>query len=216
MCACYFAIFISHNIYRSRYNESCGGLFNFGLILLYELTKIIIPPQDKMNAFRFNSLLRKLNNDTGAFEQIYSEYYPVVVLHIQRCYGNLVVAEDIAQDLFLKLLNITPNDTIKYPTAWLFKLAENIAVDEIRKHTCEAPLKDIVPAPFNIDVLIQNADLKTYFLSLDETSQKILYMFYWEGYSFKEIAIELNLKYSSLRVKVFRAYSKLKNKMKHF
>lgn len=169
-----------------------------------------------MNDLKFNSLLRKMNNDVKAFEQIYSEYYPVVVLHIKRCYGNLVAAEDIAQELFFKLLNLTPVDTIKYPTAWLFKLAENIAVDEIRKHTCEVPLKDLAPAPFNIDVLIQNADLNTYFLSLDETSQKILYMFYWEGYSFKEIAIELNLNYSSLRVKVFRAYSKLKNIMKHF
>lgn len=168
-----------------------------------------------MEPTKFNRLFRKLNTDKNAFEQIYSEYYPLVVIHIRSCYGNLVSAEDVAQDLFFKLLNFDQQDNITHPTAWIFRLAENIAVDKIRKSNHELPLKEMVSTPLNMDTHIDDGELKIYFMGLDETTQKILYMYYWEGYSLKEISLELGIKYANLRVKVSRAYSKLKKKMQH-
>ena len=168
-----------------------------------------------MYAAKFNRLLNKLNTDKKALGQIYCEYYPKIVLHIRRCFGNHITAEDTAQDLFIKLMTLEHNQYIEHPTAWLFKLAENMVIDEIRKSHEEIPLNEMMTASFDVNLLVKDESLRTYFLSLDPITQKALYMHYWEGYSFREIADELKISYGNLRVKVCRAYSKLKTILQH-
>ncbi len=165
-----------------------------------------------MNQAKFNRLFRKYNKSKKAFEQIYSEYYPQIVLHLKRRFGNLISAEDIAQEFFLKLLSVDNSQKVDFPTAWLYKLCDNMAIDEIRSKHTEIPIDDLQVSS-NINALPTDEEVKKYFMFLDETSQKILYMYYWEGYSLKEIAAELNISYSNTRTKACRAYKKFKEKM---
>ncbi len=163
-----------------------------------------------MNANKFNKLFRKLNTDVKAFEQLYNEFYPKIVFHLRRCFGNQISAEEIAQELFLKLLKLEQKETINNPTAWLFTLAENLAKNTLDKIYFDLPLHPTFPAPFDIDSLILSEDMKKYLSALDKTSQTILYMHFWEGYSFKEISDVLGIEYVNLRKRVSRAYAELK------
>ena len=52
--------------------------------------------------------------------------------------------------------------------------------------------------------------MKKYLSALDKTSQTILYMHFWEGYSLKEVADVLGIEYANLRKRVSRAYAELK------
>lgn len=45
---------------------------------------------------------------------------------------------------------------------------------------------------------------------LDEISQKIIYLNYWERYSLKDVAVILNMSYGNVRQIACRAYKKLK------
>lgn len=164
-----------------------------------------------MNPDKFNRLFKNLNTDKKAFEEVYTEYYPLTVLHLRRCYGNLISAEDIAHDLFVKLLKMEQRDYIEHPLSWVYKLADNMAVDEIRKHK-DVPLNELLSTPVNMEFISDKEEIKEYFSQLDESEVKILYMHFWEGYSFKEIAEILDIKYSNVRVKVCRAYKKFRDK----
>lgn len=164
-----------------------------------------------MNANKFNALLRKLNTDKKAFELLYAEFYPKTVFHLRRCFGNVVPAEDIAQDLFLKLLQLQQKEPVRNPTAWIFALSENLAKDALQKIHFELPLSETLSdASPDTDKIIANAELKKFFSTLDKTSQKILYMHYWEGYTLKEIAENLGISYMVLRKQVSRVYKNLK------
>lgn len=165
-----------------------------------------------MNANKFNALLKKLNTDKKSFESIYEEFYPKIVFHLRRCFGNTVSAEDIAQELFLKLLHLNQKEAVRNPTAWLFTLSENLAKDALQKIHYELPLNDTLPyTAVDTEKLIADAELNKFFSVLDKNTQKILYMRYWEGYALKDIAAELGIPYPALRKQISRAYKKLKN-----
>ena len=163
-----------------------------------------------MDAKKFNRLMKTIKYDSKAFSEIYEEYYPKIKIHVQRRFGRLVCAEDISQEVFLKLLSLDVKEYVEYPTAWVYALADNKVKDILRATHDEIALSDLCTASFDLDDTILSVDIKSALLHLDEMSQQILYLHIWEGYSYKEIALELNLGYANVRVKASRALKTLK------
>ena len=163
-----------------------------------------------MDALKFNYLIKKIKYDKKAADSIWDVFYPRLKAHVQRRFGKLIESEDVAQDIFLKLLEIEMRDYIQYPTAWLFKMADNHVINTLRGQHTEEELLEIASAEFNIENTILSMELMRAISNLDKISQQILYLHYWEGYSFKELAIELNLSYANIRTKASRAYKTLK------
>ena len=163
-----------------------------------------------MDAKKFNRLIKTIKYDPKAITDLYEEYYLKIKAHVQRRFGKLICAEDISQEVFLKLLSLDIKVYIKYPTAWLFMVADNMVKDILRATCSEIELIDVFMAPFNLDETIMSADIKSAMLHLDDISQQILYLHIWEGYSLKEIAQEIGLGYSNVRTKSSRAMKILK------
>jgi len=86
-----------------------------------------------MNERDFNRVLKKIEYDKSGLSAIYAEYYPKIKIHLKRKFGKLVDSEDIAREVFLKLLRYKYSGPVKYPAAWLYKIAENIAVRALEK-----------------------------------------------------------------------------------
>ena len=165
-----------------------------------------------MNAQKFNHLLKKIKYDKNAAEPIYDECSLELQAHIQRRFGELINSEDVVQEIFLKLIEIETPQNIKYPTAWLFKLADNYVIDRLREKIPTEELDELIEE-FDIDKTILDLEVKRALSKLDKLSQQIIYLHYWEGYSLKELATEFNLSYGSIRTKVSRAYDELKKYM---
>lgn len=166
-----------------------------------------------MDSQKFNCLLRKISTDSRAFEEIYNEFYGKVKLHIIRTFGNLVSADDVTQEVFLSLLSLNLKENIEFPTTWLMKISENKAKDVLRVSHDGTQLTDIPSASFCIDNVILQTDMQAIMQKLDALTQQIIYMHIWEGYSYKEIARELNISNNNVRVKAARAYKKIKKLM---
>lgn len=162
-----------------------------------------------MDIRKFNRLLSDVKHDKKAIEQIYLEYYPKIVLHLKRRFGNLLYVEDAAENVFVSLLSLEPR-YIEYPTAWLYTIAENDVKDYLKAQNRELPLLDYTRSPFDFDRNILSADMQAAFAHLDKDVQMILYLHHWEGYTHEEIAKELHLSPNNVRVKVSRAYKVLK------
>ena len=67
--------------------------------------------------------------DKDAFEYIYTELKNPVYTIAYRIVQSKELAEDVTQDVFLKLFAIPQNLAVKYPRAWIFQMTHNAAID---------------------------------------------------------------------------------------
>ena len=162
-----------------------------------------------MDIRKFNRLRNRVKRDKQAIEQIYLEYYPKIVLHLKRRFGNLPYVEDAVENVFLSLLSIEPR-YIDYPTSWLFTIADNDVLDYLKAQKRELPLLESATVSCDFDHEILSSDMQAAFTHLDKDVQMILYLHHWEGYTHEEIAKELHISPNNVRVKVSRAYKILK------
>lgn len=70
--------------------------------------------------------------DMTAFEEIYSDLKTPVMTVAMRITGDRHAAEDILQEVFVKLYQSPPAPQIKKPRAYIFRMARNLAIDGIR------------------------------------------------------------------------------------
>jgi RNA polymerase sigma-70 factor (ECF subfamily) len=84
------------------------------------------------------SLVRRAQqNDEEALAQIYEEYFDKIYRYIVLRIGDKIEAEDMTQQVFLKVLKSISSFKWKgVPfSAWLFRIAHNQVVDYLRKKT---------------------------------------------------------------------------------
>ena len=168
----------------------------------------------------FNKLLKRISSDKKAFQVLYKIYYPRIVNHIERVYPN-ADAEEIAHEFFIKLLNTKNFNHVKNPTSWVYVICRNIVKSKYGK---EAHISFDENNALG-DELIQNVDFSSridleeqtrQMLSLaDELTRKIIVLYYWEGYNFKEVAKLLSLNASTVRQKHARFVKKVKRTFKN-
>ncbi len=81
--------------------------------------------------------------DKGAFEELVMQYRQGLTLFIHRYVNDMDTAEDIAEDVFVKLLVKKPpykgNASFK---TWLFTVGKNLSLDLLRKHRRVAPTEE--------------------------------------------------------------------------
>ncbi len=85
-------------------------------------------------------LLRLLSeNDQQAFEELYRRYHSKLFFFIQKLSGSAATAEDIVQDVFIKLWTQRHNLAgIGNLNAWIFRITRNQAINVIKRHANEA------------------------------------------------------------------------------
>ena len=75
-----------------------------------------------------------LAGSQSAFEQIVRRYQRPIVSLIARITADRALAEDLAQDAFVKAFrNLAAFDTTRRLSSWLFRIAHNTALDAIRR-----------------------------------------------------------------------------------
>ena len=79
-------------------------------------------------------IARARAGDPAAFAAIYAAYYPRIVACCRRIVGDPDLAEDLAQDTFIKAYRALPRTTPDLPlAAWLFRIAGNTALSALRR-----------------------------------------------------------------------------------
>ena len=126
-----------------------------------------------MDAHTFNRQLKRLASDKRALEALYAEYALPMKAHLLRRFGSLVSAEDVTQDVFVKLLSLRDPPRVEYPASWLYTLADNRAKDILRATHPEAALVEGLAAPFDLDRTIVNAQTRRALEALDEDVRRI-------------------------------------------
>nr|WP_312289830.1 sigma-70 family RNA polymerase sigma factor [Clostridium chromiireducens] len=141
------------------------------------------------------------------------EKYSDMLIRISYSYmKNLSDAEDITQDVFIKLLEKRPEfENTEHEKAWLLRIAINLSKDKLKsayfKNT--APLEgDFIDTTQKDDEIIQAV------LSLPIKYRSIVLLYYYEDYSISEISNVLNIKESTVGSQLSRGRKLLKSILK--
>lgn len=119
---------------------------------------------------------------------------------------NIHESKDIMQEVFLKMLKKLPFKDEEYLKAWLIRVTINQSKDFLKsKHRKNVPLEDglhIAAKPHDdgLEELQQ----------LPYLDRSIIYLYYYEGYSTKEIGKILGKTANAVALKLSRAREKLK------
>jgi RNA polymerase sigma-70 factor, ECF subfamily len=159
------------------------------------------------------ALLRKAQRgDERAFSVLVRSYETPVYNYVLRMVGDRPLAEDLTQDIFLRLYQGLPGFSLRCRfTTWLFQVAKNRVLDELRARerkphrlvTIEdAPQIDVVDAPIEqvetIDAVWRavgelNPDLKMALLLRDVV-----------GLSYTEIADSLEITLATVKWRIYK------------
>jgi RNA polymerase sigma-70 factor (ECF subfamily) len=123
--------------------------------------------------------------------------------------GGKADAEDIVQDVFVKLFEKRPPfESAEHETAWLIRVTVNLCKSRLRSPWRKAtvPLLDDYPAQTD-----EQRDILQTVLSLPPKYRTALHLFYFEGYSTKEIAKMTNQKEATVRKRLERARRMLRS-----
>lgn len=174
-------------------------------------------------------LIRRARKDPDAFILLYDEYYPRIYAFALSRAGHKQRAEDVTQQTFLTAMEKIGTFTWYKPgsfASWLFRIARNKLVDEVRKQSKIFPtepekMEQIeLHTPSVEELALTREDEHTDRQHLDklfelmrelsQTEQEILSLRYFSHLSFKDIAAILKKKPNTLIVAHKRALAKLK------
>jgi RNA polymerase sigma-70 factor (ECF subfamily) len=138
---------------------------------------------------------------------------------------NDLDAEDVIQELLVKVWQRKDQfDQIENKEAWCMTVTRNLAIDKIRARKQSS--QDVSEYHFIADHSatpdIQTEDRESLKIvmevlnSLPENQKEIIHLRDIEGYSYKEIAELTELSEDQVKVNLFRARQRLKEKLKNF
>ena len=149
------------------------------------------------------------------FTRLY-EQYATDVLRLSYFYlGDRQRAEDVCQDVFVKLLTAKPVLEAGKEKAWLFKVAVNRCKDLWRgawfkRVTLGDEAFEMIPAPDATAAREEQEALLQAVHSLPTGFREVVLLYYYQNFQISEIAAMLRLSEGTVSSRLSRARAKLK------
>lgn len=159
------------------------------------------------------------SGDVAAFEELYRRHHPLVLRRLTRLCGNPAVAEELAQETFLRAAQKISSTGELHFRAWILRIGTNIGIDHLRalKRTPAQSLDDMVkvtPAAGTVTVVDTEASVEmrenarfvaSVLERLNPRHRQVLIMREIEGLDYRSIAERLNVSCSAIETLLFRA-----------
>jgi RNA polymerase sigma-70 factor, ECF subfamily len=167
-------------------------------------------------------VLRAQGGDRNAFSDLVCTHSLGVLNVVYRMCGDLQLAEDAAQETFIRawqrLPSFRPGGSLR---SWLYRIGVNTAVDMLRKEKHILPqavedlhLRDARPGP---ETLVEGAEsaqlVQGAIVSLPDASRAVLVLREFEGLSYQEIAEALDIPVGTVMSRLNYARKLLKEKL---
>lgn len=158
--------------------------------------------------------------ESSTFKRLFYEHHPAVLRKLTALLGDQAIAEDLAQEAFLKLYR-QPPDNLDSAGAWLHRVATRLAYDHMGSAARQRKLAERqgmlegaegLISPSGEEELMRQLDqeeVKALLDQLSERDRKALLLRY-SGYSYAEIADELAVKPPVVGTLLARATERLR------
>jgi RNA polymerase sigma-70 factor, ECF subfamily len=181
-------------------------------------------------------MLRVRAGDDDGFNFLIEKYRKPIVNFMYRMVHNQAVAEELAQDVFLRVYRSreTYRAEAKF-TTWLYRIATNLGVNHARDTRHERSAQtiyldqpdqetgttpDVADArPGAEEELVRDERMRAirkHVMALPERQRTAVLMHKYQGLDYKEIGAVLHLSESATKSLLFRAYQTLRDRLKDF
>ncbi|WP_255452652.1 RNA polymerase sigma factor [Aquimarina sp. RZ0] len=172
-------------------------------------------------------IARVLAGETNAFSFLVARYQNLVYTVVYRVVRNREVAEEVAQDTFIKAYKSLSSyrGEAKFST-WLYTIAYRKSLDAIKKekHVMSTTLIEEISegevglvndALSNLQAKERKKIISDSIMQLPEDEAVIVTLYYFEEKSIKEITKIVGLTMDNVKIKLFRSRKKLYSMLKH-
>lgn len=177
-------------------------------------------------------MLRVKDGDGASFGVLLEKHRSAVVHFLYRMVQNSAVAEELAQEVFLRVYRsrATYEPTAKF-TTWLFRIATHLALNALRDNryerlqdrldddTSEIPVRQVSDSRPSVEQSMVYADklaeVRRAIAALPEKQRAAVLMHKYEEMEYSQIAKVLNCSESAVKSLLFRAYEALRARLAH-
>ena len=159
---------------------------------------------------------------TRKFEQLYDMYYDCVYRYIFVSVKNKWNAEDIIATVFTKIYEHRDKIMeVSESKNWVFRIAHNTIIDFYRKNSKVIPIESFLDRgdeDFGYeDIVIRDEfnGVKKIIDELPEQTRKMLYLRFYGGLKFREIAETVDVAENTVKSTISRAIKKIKKNYEH-
>ncbi len=181
-------------------------------------------------------MLRVKAGDQSAFDFLVRKYRRPLVSFMYRMARNAAAAEDLAQEVFLRVYRSRQNyeASAKF-TTWLYRIATNLAVNHARDTRKERPevtisldepdeetgtTMDVADGTITAEETLVRRErmlaIRSKVEALPERQRLAVIMHKYQQMDYKQISDVLKLSESATKSLLFRAYETLRNQLKEF
>lgn len=146
-------------------------------------------------------------------ERYVAMYRPSVISTAVCCLGSPSDADDVVQDVFLKLYTYAGSfESDEHVKAWLLRCTINRCRDVMKSFARRftVPLSDAADITYCDSKDTGEGDLLPLIMKLNKKVRITLYMHYYEGYSTAELAKIFGISESSVRSRLMRGRNIMK------
>lgn len=146
--------------------------------------------------------------DTNNINYIVNKYSDMIYRLAYQYTFNISEAEDIVQETFMAMLKKMPFKDEEHLKAWLIRVSVNKSKDYLkssRRKVLSLDEKVLGDAAYEKDEPLEELE------KLPAFDRTVIYLFYYEGYSAKEIAAMTGKTQNAVNIRLSRARETLKN-----
>jgi len=182
---------------------------------------------------RDNLLIEQcLQGQQSSFSELIDKYKNLVFNLAYRMTYNLQDAEDISQEVFIRVYKSLSNFNPRYKfSTWLYQVTLNLCRDRFRKGkipsvSLDTPPNEDDPKDFNSLIANPKNNLEEAFLQAEQTNfindliaslplkyREVIILRHLRDLSYEEMSKILNISLGLVKTRLFRARELLKNKL---
>ncbi|MDE6035415.1 MAG: RNA polymerase sigma factor [Ruminococcus sp.] len=165
---------------------------------------------------------RFLDGDDEGIVEIIRDYKDGLILYLSGITGNLLLAEEIMEDTFFKLVTKKPKFSGKSSfKTWLYAIGRNTAVDSLRKRSrfADKPADELTDLADELSIEKeylreeQKIFLHRALQKLIPDYQQVLYLVFFENFSNAETAKIMHKSRRQVENLLYRAKKSLKSEL---
>lgn len=164
--------------------------------------------------------MRVSQQDKVALEQLYDRYEKILFSFLYKMLEDRELAEEALQEVFIKIWRgkgVYDESKGKF-TSWLFRMAQNTAIDLIRKRKQPSvPIEEAAqmvsndaPVEQQVEWQEEKSQIEMAVQHLSAEQQKMIDLFYFKGHTHETIADMCDIPLGTVKSRIRLALKKLK------
>lgn len=157
-------------------------------------------------------LIKKFQQkDVSAFEELYTRYSESIYGVIYTILRDKELSEEVLQDAFVKMWNNAENYSSSKGRffTWILNIARNTAIDRTRskdyknnaRNQSAAYFVDIIEEKSSFLTSVDAIGIKKYVALLEPICKKVIHFLFFQGYTQKETAEELDMPLGTVKTR---------------